>query len=50
MKINGDERLEEMLASMKYSADNLLVIINDILDFSKIEAGKITFERMDFFP
>ncbi len=48
MQINGDERLEEMLASMKYSADNLLVIINDILDFSKIEAGKITFERMDF--
>ncbi|SMD06221.1 hypothetical protein SAMN02746065_1274 [Desulfocicer vacuolatum DSM 3385] len=48
MKINGDKRLEEMLANMKYSADNLLVIINDILDFSKIEAGKITFEKIDF--
>ena len=48
MKINTDKGLEEMLNSMKYSADNLLVIINDILDFSKIEAGKITFERMDF--
>lgn len=38
----------ENLKSIKYSADNLLVIINDILDFSKIEAGKITFETIDF--
>ncbi|MCX6185657.1 MAG: response regulator [Bacteroidetes bacterium] len=38
----------ENLKSIKYSADNLLVIINDILDFSKIEAGKITFESIDF--
>ncbi|MCF8374129.1 MAG: hypothetical protein K9H64_21080 [Bacteroidales bacterium] len=38
----------EMLQSIKYSADNLLVIINDILDFSKIEAGKITFENRSF--
>ena len=38
----------ENLKSIKYSADNLLVIINDILDFSKIEAGKIIFESIDF--
>jgi signal transduction histidine kinase/CheY-like chemotaxis protein len=38
----------ENLKSIKYSADNLLVIINDILDFSKIEAGKITFENINF--
>lgn len=38
----------EYLKSIKYSADNLLVIINDILDFSKIEAGKIVFEHIDF--
>jgi hypothetical protein len=38
----------ENLKSIKYSADNLLVIINDILDFSKIEAGKVTFENIDF--
>jgi signal transduction histidine kinase len=39
---------KEYLKSIKYSADNLLVIINDILDFSKIEAGKIVFENIDF--
>lgn len=38
----------EYVKSIKYSADNLLVIINDILDFSKIEAGKILFENIDF--
>lgn len=38
----------ENLKSIKYSADNLLVIINDILDLSKIESGKITFENIDF--
>lgn len=47
-----DKKLEgtslENLKSIRYSADNLLVIINDILDFSKIEAGKITFENIEF--
>ncbi len=38
----------ENIKSIRYSADNLLVIINDILDFSKIEAGKISFEKIDF--
>ncbi len=40
--------IQENLKSIRYSADNLLVIINDILDFSKIEAGKITFESIEF--
>jgi len=35
---------EETLNTLKFSAENLLVIINDILDFSKIEADKIEFE------
>lgn len=38
----------DYLNSIKYSADNLLVIINDILDFSKIEAGKIVLESITF--
>ncbi|MEZ5172794.1 MAG: response regulator [Bacteroidia bacterium] len=43
----SDKQLENM-KSIKYSADNLLVIINDILDFSKIESGKIEFENVNF--
>jgi signal transduction histidine kinase/CheY-like chemotaxis protein/putative methionine-R-sulfoxide reductase with GAF domain len=38
----------ESLKSIRFSADNLLVIINDILDYNKIEAGKIEFETIDF--
>jgi PAS domain S-box-containing protein len=41
------EQLEN-LQTLKFSAENLLVLINDILDYSKIEAGKITFEKIDF--
>ena len=43
----SDKQLEN-LKSIKYSADNLLVIINDILDFSKIESGKMEFEEVNF--
>jgi signal transduction histidine kinase len=45
---NLENESREYVKSIKYSADNLLVIINDILDFSKIEAGKILFENIDF--
>lgn len=43
----SDKQLQN-LKSIKYSADNLLVIINDILDFSKIESGKMEFETINF--
>nr|WP_295931305.1 response regulator [uncultured Dyadobacter sp.] len=39
---------EQYLNTIKYSADNLLVILNDILDFSKIEAGKFGLENFEF--
>jgi signal transduction histidine kinase/ActR/RegA family two-component response regulator len=42
------EDQKEYLKTLKFSAENLLVLINDILDFSKIEAGKIEFEDVDF--
>lgn len=48
LKENLSEKQLENLKSIKYSADNLLVIINDILDFSKIESGKIDFEQINF--
>lgn len=38
----------DTLKTLKFSAENLLVLLNDILDFTKIEAGKITFEEIDF--
>lgn len=39
---------QEYLNTIKYSADNLMVILNDILDFSKIEAGKFVLENFEF--
>lgn len=39
---------QQHLKTIKYSADNLLVILNDILDFSKIEAGKFGLENFEF--
>lgn len=42
------DKQHENMRSIKYSADNLLVIINDILDFSKIESGKVEFENINF--
>ncbi|SEJ43318.1 PAS domain S-box-containing protein [Dyadobacter sp. SG02] len=42
----GEEK--QHLNTIKYSADNLLVILNDILDFSKIEAGKFGLESFEF--
>lgn len=45
----GDKPKKEhkgVLETLKFSAENLLVIINDILDFHKIEAKKIEFEKL----
>ena len=48
MQEDISDPIMENLKTVKYSADNLLVIINDILDFSKIEAGKVRLESIDF--
>jgi PAS domain S-box-containing protein len=41
-----DEDQQQMLRTVKESAQALLTIINDILDFSKIEAGKLDIEEI----
>lgn len=38
----------EWAASVRESAESLLVVIDDILDFAKLEAGKIEIIRRDF--
>ena len=50
LKTPLDGRQREYVATLKSSAESLLVIINDILDFSKIEAGKLAIERIAFSP
>ncbi len=48
MMENPREDQIELLRSIKFSGENLLVLINDILDFSKIEEGKIKIESTPF--
>ncbi|MCF2446264.1 response regulator [Dyadobacter sp. CY345] len=45
---NFSEQDSQYLNTIKYSADNLMVILNDILDISKIEAGKFSIENFEF--
>ena len=50
LKTPLDGRQREYAATLKSSAESLLIIINDILDFSKIEAGKMAIEQIAFSP
>ncbi len=36
------------LNTLKFSAENLLMLVNDVLDYSKIEAGKVELEKSPF--
>ncbi|MFI4966101.1 MAG: two-component regulator propeller domain-containing protein [Caulobacterales bacterium] len=41
------EEQRQLAATVRLSAENLLVIINDILDISKLESGKFELESVD---
>ncbi|MFD1255844.1 ATP-binding protein [Mucilaginibacter terrae] len=39
-----DPAEKQLLDSLKFASDNLLMLINDILDFTKLDAGKVQLE------
>jgi CheY-like chemotaxis protein/nitrogen-specific signal transduction histidine kinase len=41
---NGIKEEQQLVDTLKFSANNLLLIINDFLDFTKLDAGKATLE------
>ena len=45
---NLSSRQHNQLATLRASADTLLVLLNDILDFSRIEAGRLQLEHLPF--
>ncbi len=45
---NPREDQLENLSTLRYSAENLLVLINNVLDLSKVEAGKVVLEKQPF--
>lgn len=44
LKERADAEDKELLESLKFASNNLLLIINDILDFTKLETGKVQLE------
>lgn len=46
--LEADFKHEEILKTIKFSSNNLLIILNDILDFSKIEAEKVNLVKKAF--
>ncbi|WP_295773090.1 ATP-binding protein [uncultured Mucilaginibacter sp.] len=40
-----DDEDKQLLDSLKFAANNLLLIINDILDFTKLDTGKMQLEQ-----
>ncbi len=45
LKERSDNEDQQLLESLKFASNNLLMLINDILDFSKLEAGKVSLEK-----
>jgi signal transduction histidine kinase len=45
LKERADEEDQQLLESLTFASNNLLLLINDILDFSKLETDKIQLEN-----
>ncbi|WP_339755009.1 PAS domain S-box protein [Algoriphagus aquimarinus] len=45
---NPREDQLEILNTLQFSAENLMVLINDILDFNKMDSGKVELESISF--
>ncbi len=48
LQSNLEGEHQELLQTIRSSAENLLVVINDVLDFSKIDAGKLELNPKPF--
>jgi signal transduction histidine kinase/CheY-like chemotaxis protein/Tfp pilus assembly protein PilF len=44
LKDRTDPEDQQLLSSLKFASNNLLLIINDILDFNKLDTGKVYLE------
>jgi CheY-like chemotaxis protein len=44
LKAKADLEETELLNSLKFASNNLLMIINDILDFTKLDTGKVSLD------
>ncbi|MBW4891256.1 tetratricopeptide repeat protein [Mucilaginibacter sp. HMF5004] len=44
LKDKSDPEDQQLLSSLKFASNNLLLIINDILDFNKLETGKVNLD------
>lgn len=45
LKDRSDKEDQQLLESLRFSGNNLLLLINDILDFTKLDAGKMLLEN-----
>jgi signal transduction histidine kinase len=45
LKERADEEDQQLLESLTFASNNLLLLINDVLDFSKLETDKIQLEK-----
>jgi signal transduction histidine kinase len=42
---NSNPEEKDLINSLKFASNNLLLLINDILDFTKLESGKMTLDK-----